>query len=60
MIDFGGGSSSCSSCCCCDRGETNSTPSPKTEIWTLDSELEFDNKTSPPCVWVTAMSDNEH
>ena len=40
-LDFGGGSSSCS-CCCCDRGEIESTPSPKTEVWTLDLGLEFD------------------
>ena len=42
MIDFGGGSSSSSSSCC-DRGKTKSTPSPKTEVWTLDLGLEFDN-----------------
>ena len=29
----------CCSCCCCDRGKTNSTPSPKTEVWTLDWSL---------------------
>ena len=43
LIDFGGGSCSsccCScSCCCCDRGKTKSTPSPKTEVWTLDWSL---------------------
>ena len=42
-LDFGGGFCSCSSCCCCDRGKTKSTPSPKTEVWTLDLGLEFDN-----------------
>ena len=44
LIDFGGGSScsSCCSCSCCDRGKTKSTPSPKTEVWTLDLGLEFD------------------
>ena len=26
-------------CCCCDRGKTKSTPSPKTEVWTLDWSL---------------------
>ena len=36
MVDFGGG---CSCCCCCDRGKTKSTPSPKTEVWTLDWSL---------------------
>ena len=41
LIDFGEGSSCCS---CCDRGTTKSTPSPKTEIWTLELGLEFDNK----------------
>ena len=42
QIDFGGGSS-CSCCCsCCDRGKTKLTPSPKTEVWTLDFGLEFD------------------
>ena len=49
LIDFGGGlgsscSSCCFSCCCCDRGKTKSTPSPKTEVWTLDLGLEFDKK----------------
>ena len=41
LIDFGEGS--CSFCCSsCDRGKTKSTPSPKTEVWTLDLGLEFD------------------
>ena len=40
-IDFGGGSSSCS-WCCCSCWETKSTPSPKTDVWTLDLGLEFD------------------
>ena len=40
VVDFGEGCrSSCSSCCCCDRGKTKSTPSPKTEVWTLDWSL---------------------
>ena len=43
LIDFGGGSPSCC-CCCCDRGKTKSTPSPKTEVWTLDLGLELDNR----------------
>ena len=50
LIDFGGGSSCCSSwcsccscCCCCDRGKTKSTPSPKTEVWTLDQSLTIIN-----------------
>ena len=41
MIDFGGGCSS--SCSCCDRGKTKSTPSPKTEVWTLDWSLTKDD-----------------
>ena len=40
LIDFGGGS--CSSCCSSDRGKTKSTPSPKTDVWTLDLRLELD------------------
>ena len=42
LIDFGEGSSCSSSCSCCDRGETKSTPSPKTDVWTLDLRLELD------------------
>ena len=35
-----GSSCSCSYCCCsCDRGKTKSTPSPKSEVWTLDWSL---------------------
>ena len=41
VVDFGGGSSPCC-CSCCDRGKTKSTPSPKTDVWTLDLGLEFD------------------
>ena len=29
-------------CCSCDSGKTKSTPSPKTEVWTLNLGLEFD------------------
>ena len=32
--DFGESSS-----CCCDRGNTNLSPSPKTEVWTFDWSL---------------------
>ena len=42
LIDFGGGSSC--SCSCCDRGKTYSTPSPKTEFWTLDWSLTTEKK----------------
>ena len=41
LIDFKEGS--CGSCCSCDRGKTKSTPGSKTEVWTLDLGLEFDN-----------------
>ena len=29
----------CGSCCSCDGGKIKSTPSPKTEVWTLDWSL---------------------
>ena len=38
--------SCCCSCSCCERGKTKSTPSPKTEVWTLDLGLEFDKKSN--------------
>ena len=40
--NLGGDSCSCSSCSSCDRGKTKSTPSPETEVWTLDLGLKFD------------------
>ena len=39
LIDFGKGSCSSCSSICSDRGKTKSTPSPKTEVGTLDWSL---------------------
>ena len=52
MLDFGEGS--CCSCCCscCDRGKTKSTPSPKTEVWTLDLGLGFDKNDIELFSWI--------
>ena len=50
MIDFGGG---CSCCCsfCCDRGKIKSTPSPKTEVGTLDWSLTTKSKAFGSLNW---------